>query len=390
MTDRRPPSSGKPPSDRPDRPARQTRDNADARPPRSGGRSGPSSDRRPNSDSRGRDTRESGNYGREREPERVPTPKYEYRAEPRAERPSRGDSPRGGAGAPIRPSPDAVRARFESTEEHEPTGFGGYLNIAVRAAHAAGEHIVRKLDRLEKVKVSEKQHNDFVTEVDQAAEQIIIETLHEFYPEHGFLGEESGVSGNDEGNSKFRWIIDPLDGTTNFIHGNPMFCVSIALEYKGEVVVGVVYDPNRNETFTALKGSGSQLNGHKIRVSPIRDLDRALIGTGIPFRKSAGQELDEQLDDYFVMLRKIILNTAGIRRPGAAALDLAWLAAGRIDGFWELGLKSWDIAAGALLVAEAGGMVSDLKGGQNFLESGDILAGSPRIHVGMEKLLLRP
>jgi myo-inositol-1(or 4)-monophosphatase len=220
------------------------------------------------------------------------------------------------------------------------------LNIAVRAARRAGDLIVRNVDRVPTLGVRSKSRNDFVTEIDQMAERDIIETIRRSHPDHGFLGEESGRSGGDE----FIWIIDPLDGTTNFLHGFPTFAVSLACEYRGRLEHGVIYDPMRQELFTASRGDGAQLDGRRIRVSKQMELEGALIGTGFPYRANA-----QWIDEYLAMLKVVMQQTAGIRRPGAASLDLAYVAAGRIDGFWEIGLNAWDTAAGTLMITEAGG-----------------------------------
>ena len=243
------------------------------------------------------------------------------------------------------------------------------LNIAVKAARRAGGIINRASRDVEQIKVSAKRDKDFVTEVDKAAEEAIIGVLKEAYPDHAILAEESGASGDSE----HVWIIDPLDGTTNFIHGFPQYAVSIAQAHKGVLQHAVVYDPNRNELFTASKGAGAYLNERRIRVSKRVKLNEVLVGTGFPFRYF------EHVDAYLGIFRDMMHKTAGVRRPGAAALDLAWVAAGRIDGFWELGLSPWDMAAGALLITEAGGLVGDLSGEQNFLETGNIVGGNPKV-----------
>lgn len=243
------------------------------------------------------------------------------------------------------------------------------LNIAVKAARRAGSVINRASFDLDKLTVTRKQHNDFVTEVDQAAEQAVIRTIAEAYPDHAFLAEESGQTGA----SDHVWIIDPLDGTTNFLHGMPQYCVSIALQSKGVLTHAVIFDPNRNELFTASKGAGAFLNERRIRVSKRIKMEEALIGTGFPFRKNA------DIDEYLKAFKAVALNTAGIRRPGSAALDLAYVACGRYDGFWEMGLSPWDMAAGALMVREAGGLVTDLTGGDAYLEQGSIVAGTPKM-----------
>lgn len=251
------------------------------------------------------------------------------------------------------------------------------LNIAVRAARAAGEVITRRLERLDTVAVETKQRNDFVSEVDREAEARIIRILRRAYPDHGILAEESGAS---EGDGHV-WIIDPLDGTTNFLHGLPHFAVSIALAHDGRLEQGVVYDPVRQELFAASRGAGATLNDRRIRVSGRRGLEGALLGTGFPFRD------DQPGEVYLDLLRDFMHRTAGIRRPGSAALDLAYLAAGRFDGFWELGLSRWDIAAGALLVREAGGIVGDLHGGDDYLASGDVVAANPKIYHAMMQVI---
>ncbi|GAB1411813.1 inositol monophosphatase family protein [Candidatus Desulfobacillus denitrificans] len=251
------------------------------------------------------------------------------------------------------------------------------LNIAVKAARRAGGIINRASRDVEQIKVSAKRDKDFVTEVDKAAEAAIIGVLHEAYPDHAILAEESGASGD----SDFVWIIDPLDGTTNFIHGFPQYCISIAQTQKGVLQHAVIYDPNRNELFTASKGAGAYLNERRIRVSKRVKMNEALIGTGFPFRYF------EHVDAYLGIFRDMMHKTAGVRRPGAAALDLAWVAAGRIDGFWELGLSPWDMAAGALLITEAGGLVGDLTGEANYLETGNIVGGNPKVFVQLLQII---
>ncbi len=251
------------------------------------------------------------------------------------------------------------------------------LNIAVKAARRAGGIINRASRDVEQIKVSAKRDKDFVTEVDKAAEAAIIGVLKEAYPDHAILAEESGASGD----SDFVWIIDPLDGTTNFIHGFPQYCISIAQTQKGVLQHAVIYDPNRNELFTASKGAGAYLNERRIRVSKRAKMNEALIGTGFPFRYF------EHVDAYLGIFRDMMHKTAGVRRPGAAALDLAWVAAGRIDGFWELGLSPWDMAAGALLITEAGGLVGDLAGEQNYLETGNIVGGNPKVFAQLLQII---
>ena len=245
------------------------------------------------------------------------------------------------------------------------------LNIAIRAARRAGEVIIRGMNHLHRLEIRHKGQNDFVTEIDMAAEREIIETVRRSYPEHAFLAEESGQTGDSE----FVWIIDPLDGTTNFLHGFPQFAVSIAVQRRGRIEHGVVYDPLRQELFTASRGAGAQLDGRRIRVSGHTSLDRALIGTGFPYRRNI-----RYLDAYLAMMKVVMQETAGIRRPGAAALDLAYVAAGRLDGFWEIGLSPWDTAAGTLLITEAGGMVGTLSGGE-YRQAGHIVAGTPKVYA---------
>ena len=246
------------------------------------------------------------------------------------------------------------------------------LNIAVKAARRAGQIINRASLDVDKLKVSVKQQSDFVTEVDKAAEAAIIDVLREAYPTHGILAEESGLAGT-QADSEYQWIIDPLDGTTNFIHGVPQYAVSIGLAHKGVMTQGVVYDTNRNEIFTASKGGGAFLNEKRIRVANRDKLAETLIGTGFPYR------MFEHVDAYLAIFKDVAQKTAGMRRPGAAALDLAWVACGRMDGFWELGLSPWDMAAGTLLITEAGGLVGDLSGESDYMKTGNIVGGNPKI-----------
>jgi myo-inositol-1(or 4)-monophosphatase len=244
------------------------------------------------------------------------------------------------------------------------------LNIAVRAARRAGSIINRASLDGGGLEVRAKQKNDFVTQVDRAAEQEIIDIVHKAYPDHAILAEESGAS---DGKAEYQWVIDPLDGTTNFIHAFPQYCVSIAIRHRGELAHGVVYDPNRNELFTASKGRGAFLNDRRIRVSKCLRLGDALVGTGFPFKEVS------RVDLYVKQLRNIMTSSAGVRRAGAAALDLAYVACGRLDAFWEMGLSPWDMAAGALLIQEAGGLVGDLKGDAGYLESGEVACATPKV-----------
>jgi len=248
------------------------------------------------------------------------------------------------------------------------------LDIAVEAARAAAHLVVtdRPAGRLD-VAATKSSATDIVTEMDRAAEALLVERILGRRPNDGVLGEEGGA----QGSSDFVWVIDPLDGTTNFLHGFPQFAVSIALKVRGRAEVAVVYDPLRQELFTAVRGGGAQLDGKRLRVSERRELEESLVGTGFPYREQG------RLDAYLQMFRAVTLKCRGIRRPGAAALDLAYVAAGRLDGFWELGLKEWDMAAGCLLITEAGGMVTDLHGGARHLEVGDVCAGNPRVHAAL-------
>ena len=262
------------------------------------------------------------------------------------------------------------------------TNLHPMLNVAIKAARAAGAIINRAALDVESVRISQKQVNDFVTEVDQAAEAIIIETLLTAYPGHGILAEESG-SEHGAKDSDYVWIIDPLDGTTNFIHGFPVYCVSIALAVKGKVEQAVIYDPSRNDLFTATKGRGAYLNERRIRVSKRTDLRQCLISTGFPFRPG------DNFNNYLRMMGDVMQRTAGLRRPGAAALDLAYVAAGFADGFFETGLNPWDVAAGSLLVTEAGGLVGNFTGESDFLEQRECLAGNPRVYGQLVSILGR-
>ncbi|HEY6640586.1 inositol monophosphatase family protein [Povalibacter sp.] len=255
------------------------------------------------------------------------------------------------------------------------------LNIAIRAARRAGEIIVRGMNRLHRLDVQRKGQNDFVSEIDLAAERDIIETIRKHYPDHAVFAEESGHSDGRNKDSEFTWIIDPLDGTTNYLHGFPQFAVSIAVERRGRVEHGVVYDPLRQELFTTSRGEGAQLDGRRIRVSTHVGLEGSLIGTGFPYRSNVSW-----LDSYMAMMKSVMQQTAGIRRPGSAALDLAYVAAGRLDAFWEIGLAPWDTAAGTLLITEAGGMVGTLTGDEYKLQP-QIVAGTPKVYMPLLTLL---
>jgi myo-inositol-1(or 4)-monophosphatase len=244
------------------------------------------------------------------------------------------------------------------------------LNIAVRAARRAGSIINRATLDGSALQVRSKRANDFVTRVDGAAEEAVIDIVRKAYPDHGFIAEESGESTPD---AEYLWIIDPLDGTTNFIHGFPQYAVSIAVQHRGALTHAVVYDPAKNELFTASQGRGAFLNDRRIRVSKCLKLDDALVGTGFPFKELG------RLDLYMKQLRTFMSKSSGVRRAGAAALDLAYVACGRLDAFWELGLAPWDMAAGALLIQEAGGLVADLSGEQDFMSTGDVVAATPKI-----------
>lgn len=252
------------------------------------------------------------------------------------------------------------------------------LNIAIAAARQAGDIIVRHIEQLDRIKVTAKSEYESFSEIDVKAEQLIIQTIHKAYPEHGIIAEESGTFKPD---AECVWIIDPLDGTSNYLHSFPFYSVSIACKIKNRIEHGIVFDPLRHECFTASRGRGAQLNDRRIRVSKQTLLSQALLGTGIPFR-------DVNLARrYLPMLEAMIGKCAGVRRTGSAALDLAYVAAGRLDGFWELGLRPWDIAAGSLLIKEAGGLVSDLYGGEDYLKQGDIAAGTPKVFKSLLQTL---
>ena len=251
------------------------------------------------------------------------------------------------------------------------------LNIAIRAARTAGDSIVREMDRTRDISIETKGKNDFVTEVDKNAEGIIISVIKNAYPEHAFLAEESG----QEGQNDCLWIIDPLDGTTNFLHGFPHFSVSIALQNKGVLEQAVIYDPLKQELFTASKGKGAQLNNRKIRVSIKNTLDGALLGTGFPYNN------ESVMQQFIESYKNLFPNVAGIRRAGVASLDLAYVACGRLDGFWEFNLRPWDIAAGALIIQEAGGINAELTGGADYMKTGNIISANPKMIKAMLKVL---
>jgi myo-inositol-1(or 4)-monophosphatase len=254
------------------------------------------------------------------------------------------------------------------------------LTIAVKAARRAGNLINRGARDLDLLTVTTKGPKDFVSEIDRAAEAAIVETLLDAYPDHAILAEEGTAKGANA-EAENLWIIDPLDGTTNFLHGFPQYCVSIALQHRGQITQGVIYDPVRNDLFTATRGRGAFLNDRRMRVSKRHQLRDCLIGTGFPFRDGS------YLDTYLRMMKTMIEQTAGHRRPGAAALDLAYVAAGFYDGFWEVGLNPWDVAAGSLLVQEAGGLIGDLSGEGEFLYGGQVIAANPKVFAQMITLL---
>lgn len=251
-----------------------------------------------------------------------------------------------------------------------------HLNIAISAARSAGRVILRAIVDISRIQISTKHgKKDYVTNVDKSAEAEIIKVIHKAYPKHNILAEESGEQAGSDNDSPYTWIIDPLDGTTNFLHGFPHFVVSIAVKHNDVLAHGVIYDPIRDELFTASKGSGTQLNGRRIRVSACRTLETALLGTGFAYRR-----LDVEDDKFIAVFVKILTSIVDIRRTGSAALDLAYVASGRLDGYWEMGLKPWDMAAGALIIREAGGLVGDFNGDDKFLQSGRIAAANPKLY----------
>lgn len=253
------------------------------------------------------------------------------------------------------------------------------LNIAENAAHSAAKIIVRSMEHVGSLEITEKGRHDYATEVDRLAEKEVIRVIQRAYPSHTIIAEESG---EHKGDPDDVWIIDPLDGTTNYIHSFPHYCVSIAHLHKGKINVGVIYDPVRDEMFSAARGQGAKMNDKRLRVSQQKNLDHALLGTGFPFRDK------HHIKSYFRTFEAVFPNSAGVRRAGSAALDLAYVAAGRLDGFWEIKLNKWDMAAGVLLIHEAGGLVGDFYGGETYLENGNIVAGNPKIFKQLLKLIL--
>lgn len=253
------------------------------------------------------------------------------------------------------------------------------LNIAITAARLAGDIITRHVEQLERIKITAKSNDEYFSEVDIKAEQAIIYAIHKAYPDHGIIAEESGVQNED---AETVWIIDPLDGTHNYLHGFPFYCVSIAVRVKNRLEHGVIYDPLRHECFSASRGRGAQLNDRRIRVSKQTQLNAAMLGTGFPFRNVTIAKR------YLPTFEALVGKCAGVRRTGSAALDLAYVASGRLDGFWEFGLRPWDIAAGCLIVKEAGGMISDMEGGEDYLKQGNIIAGSPKIFKSLVQTLV--
>lgn len=253
------------------------------------------------------------------------------------------------------------------------------LNIAISAARQAGDILIRHSDELDRIKIVSKANEELFSEVDVKAEQAIIQTIQKAYPNHGIIAEESGAQNPD---ADTVWIIDPIDGTNNYLHGFPMYAVSIAVRVNGRIEHGVVYDPNRHECFSASRGRGAQLNDRRIRVSKQTQLSQSILGTGIPFRN------ESKAKRYLPTLESLIGKCIGVRRTGSAALDLAYVASGRIDGFWEFGLRPWDIAAGCLIIREAGGLVSDELGGEDYMKSGNIIAGTPKVFKSLLQTLM--
>jgi myo-inositol-1(or 4)-monophosphatase len=261
-----------------------------------------------------------------------------------------------------------------------------YLNIAVRAARLAGTIITRHLEQLDSSKIFEKGLNDFVTIVDKSAEEAIIDTIYKAYPHHGILAEETGEHPGNE----YVWVIDPLDGTMNYVHGFPQFAVSIAVKYKGQLEHGVIYDPISQDLYTATRGAGAQVNNRRIRASNLLSLENALIGMAFPFQhrqRNMEYSKDPRWSQHLEILRTVQARCSDTRKVGCASLNLAYVAAGRLDGYWEPGLKEWDIAAGALIAREAGAFVSDFNGEANYLDNGDIIAGGRKIHQELLQII---
>lgn len=252
------------------------------------------------------------------------------------------------------------------------------LNIAIRAARAAGDLIARSFESEVDIKPERKGDNDYVTKIDKEAEQLIIDKIKQSYPEHSFVGEELGIT---DGSDDFKWIIDPLDGTNNFVMGIPHFAVSIALMYKGRLDQAVVLDPIRHELFTASKGKGTQMNSYRLRVNTQKDLEGTFLATGFPYKNKEGA------NEAIQRFNQVYQRCGDVRSTGSSALDLAYVAAGRLDGYWEKGIKPWDVAAGELLVKEAGGLVTDYQGGHEHFRSGEIVAGSPKVVQNIVKLI---
>lgn len=253
-----------------------------------------------------------------------------------------------------------------------------YVNIAIKAARRAGKIITRYIEEIDSLKIQEKGVNDLVTWVDQAAENAIIETIQQAYPTHAILGEETGTHPGEE----YTWIVDPLDGTMNYVHGFPHFAVSIGIQYKQNIEHAVIYDPLSQDLYTATRGRGAQLNDKRIRVSKREGLTGSLIGSSFPFHHR-----DQYIDEHYGIFKKVFVQCADVRRSGSAALNLAYTAAGRLDGFWESGLKPWDMAAGVLLVREAGGFVSDFNGENNFFENGTLIAGTRKVRLALLEII---
>ncbi|OGI42247.1 MAG: inositol monophosphatase [Candidatus Muproteobacteria bacterium RBG_16_64_11] len=251
------------------------------------------------------------------------------------------------------------------------------LNTAVKAARSAGKIIMRHSHERDRLTIATTGRNDFVSQVDHRSEAAIIDVIRKTYPRHAILAEESGRHAGHE----YEWIIDPLDGTTNYLHGYPQYAVSVAVYHQGKPYQAVVFDPMRDELFTASRGAGAQLNGRRMRVSAVSHLDGALLATGFPFKSMAF------LEPWIETFRVLLPRTSGVRRAGSAALDLAHVASGRLDGFWEFGLKPWDMAAGCLLIEEAGGRVGDFAGQGNYLDSGNLVAGNPKIYREILRLI---